>query len=391
MPFRRWGLCGLLFAVCFTRIWALSTRLSEEECEAGGKQIASLLARRNAEAVADMFDLGANFELITDGLEMEERRKGPFRERYRSTVLRSLKTILRQCDSTRYIRVQWVDGEKRVLIRVQDNETGSYNYLGFTLTRDEYSGGIKIIDLYDYLAGETLSQTTRGILTAMLAVEKQAIEERKPELMETHLEIMERVDEADDLIHANRNKEALEILTSLPDSWKKQRHILVLRFIASQHDDHGACQKVAQDWAQAFPGDSSLDMVCMRSDELLKKYDDAIRHVDALLEKLEEDPYLILRKAELCFKNNDFTGAKDTAWKALQKDPDLDPAWRTLIQSALLAQDHEATFLLVRKFRRKFSPDSLTRVIGSEPRCQEAFKEFSEYLKSNGKESFSGN
>ena len=384
--FLRWALCGLLVVVCSMQILAQSSLLTEEEYETNGRQFAALLSKQKIEPIIDLFDLTTTYETITEGLDLDERRRILFRDNYRANVLRSLRTRLSQCDSARFLGVQWVDNERRILIRLQDNATTSYYYLGFTLARDEFSGGIKIIDLYDYLAGEAISQTTRGMLVDLLAVQKQAIKDKAPELVEAYLENADRVEEASRLMVAHHDKEVLEILRPLPDSWKKLRYVLALRFMASQQVDHDECQRVAQDWAQAFPGDPSLDLVLSRTDELLKKYADAIRHIDALRERIEEDSYLIYLKAELCLKNNDLEGANTNAWKVLEKDPSLDQAWLILVKSALLAKDHPATFVIVKKFRRKYSPDSLTRLVTSEPRYAEAFREFSEYLKSTGKE-----
>lgn len=239
---RRWTLCGLLFALSFARVWAQSTSLTEEECEAQGRQIAKLLSQKKTEALLDMFDLAANFELVTDGLDLDERRKILVRDRYQSSALRSLKTTLRHCDSARFIRVDWVDGSKRVLIRAHDNETASYNYIGFTLARDDFSGGIKIIDLHDYLAGETISQQTRGILKTLLTVQNQSTKDRSAELVESHLENLDRVEAASHLVATRQFKEALEELKPLPEVWKKQRFILYLRYLASQHADHDEYQ-----------------------------------------------------------------------------------------------------------------------------------------------------
>jgi len=364
---RCWGRIGLLGVVFFVRVYAQSSLLTEEECEATGQRIAHLLNTASSKAVIDMFDFAANFELITNSLNLNARNKELMRERHRSSSLHALNSSFNQFDSARFLRVLWIEGEKRVLLRLQNKGIGEYNYLSCTLARDDLDGGIKITDLHDFLAGETYSQATRDLIQGILDVQTQAIKDRTPEIVQAHLDILDRIETASGLVDSRRFKEALDSLKDLPETWKRHRLVLTLRFLASEHVNHDECQRVAQDWAEAFPGDASLDMILELNDEWLNQYDQAIQHVDSLMKHVGKDGYLSFRKASLCLKNNDPAGAKRSAQEALEQEPDLDEARLIIVKSALREKDHRITLFAWRDFHLRFPETDLARLTEAEP------------------------
>jgi len=367
---------GFSWLLCFALTFALPARaatpapITDEECNSFGEELAGYFnAGKHAEAVR-LLDGYALVGRITQGLEMEESDLNDFRAGYIGNVSKTLASSYSTFPSAHYLRAQTVDGERRLLVRCVSDK-GAVNFMAFVPAR-RASGGLKWIDVYTYMNGELLSESSRRAILPLLAESKKNFLEKLSTSESNFVKSFPKATEAAKLIQEGKAAEAYAMLNALPADVRSHRFVLNLRLAAAQRVDEKEYLKVISDWEKAYPGDPSLDLISIDGDFMRKDYARGIKRLDSLSARLGGDNYLLFLKGNLQMMAGDNEAARKTARAVIAAEPALTSAWDTLLSISLSEKKYSETVTLLAEVEAMYAGAKMKPVIDK----LEAYAEF---------------
>ena len=221
-------------------------------------------------------------------------------------------------------------------VRVNDETVSNQRFQGFyTEYRD--SKGVAVGARGDQL--DLLTRLTRG--------ESAYVKNLSKILEMQHLQI------------EGKHNEALAIFDAFPEELKRDKNLLLMRFnIAAQADDK-AYQAAMVDLKKSLPDDPALDFALIDHYFYAKQFDKALEIIDSIDKRVEGDPYLDFFRANIFYSDGNWAGAKRFAKQAIDREPDLEDPYWTLITISLDERDYAETARLLIAVE-----DSLGLVIG---------------------------
>jgi tetratricopeptide (TPR) repeat protein len=232
------------------------------------------------------------------------------------------------------------------------------NYHDFLLA-GESGGVVRIVDFYNYLSGEWFSLTLRRSFLPLIADSNRKLLDRLSSDESAYVRNVPRILEMQRLYSTGKHDEALEIFDSFPEELKRDKNLLLMRFnIAAQAGDE-AYRAAMVDLKRRLPDDPALDFTLIDHYFYAGQYGKALDIIDSIDRKVEGDPYLDFFRANIHFTDGNWDGAKRYARKAIEREPDLEDPYWTLVTISLNERDYAETARLLSAME-----DNLGFVIG---------------------------
>ena len=361
LHFRRWVIA--LASLIALPLFAATAAITDEECETYGKQLAEYFSSGKQSEVVRQLDTFAFMDKVTADLGFDEKELGEFRSGMLSGLSKSLVQNFSTFTSAQYLRAQSVGGAKRVLVRCVSEE-GAVNYFAFIVDR-RATGSLKWVDVYIYLTGETMTESTRRAVLPMVANMKKNLLDKLTSRESDYVQNFPKMTRATQLIQGGKFAEALAELERLPETVKRERFVLTLRLRAAQPLSEAEYLKVITAWEKAYPDDPSLDLISIDGDVMRKDYAGAIKRIDSLSQRLGGDNYLNFLKGNMQMMAGDNDVARLTARAVLAAEPTLTSAWDTLLTISLNEHKYAETVALLIEFEAKFPGAKMKPVIAT--------------------------
>jgi len=299
---------------------------------------------------------------------------------YRNTAL-SGKSLIKLTESTppfTFLRMKTVDGAPRPLFRLLTKRASDYVELELGKGSD---GSILILDIRRITSDGSESQFLRrvclpqkkhleilNVLKAPMAGDIAASHEERWKL--TELGVEKKFEEALKFFADNR-------AAFRNDPSGHRSHMIIAGQVGPE-----AFAKAVSDLEEDLPNDSVLHLRRMERALLTKKFDLALAAVDDLEKVVGEDPYLLVLRATCELSSGRAHRAKELAREAARKEPSLDLAWWTLLNSSVSDKDYASAVqsLKVLHGKLRFKVPDLTQAPGFEEFVQSS--EYQAWLKS---------
>ncbi len=326
--------------------------LTEAECADLGERIARVCNEGRPEQILVAFDGDELVERILAGV--------PEAERPGRGALRSLDGSLRvefggrfaKSGRAKFLRVQFVDGESRALVRFVSKDLG-LNYYSFVCARCPGESP-RWVDVFVYADGSLVSESRRWTLLPLL-------QRREPGfwagLFGSENEFAQSWPEiraAYDFLAAQDPIRAKARVDRLPDALRKTKPLLRLRLWIGRALGAADERAVLADWRSCFPEDPTPDLLGIDLALERKAFEEALGSLERLETQVGGDPYLGCVRSKVLRGAGRLDEARVAGRAALAADPREAAAYDALLQIEVDANNHEAATMLLDEFERAF-------------------------------------
>jgi predicted Zn-dependent protease len=139
----------------------------------------------------------------------------------------------------------------------------------------------------------------------------------------------------------------MDIYDRLPDSAKKDKSFLLIRFFAASALGEKQYDDAIQAFRQFHPGDPCLDLLGLDNLFIHKKYTKARSAINRIDEAIGGDPYLNVARANSYLGEKRYPEAIQFARKAIEEEKDLPNSYWTLVTVSLRTKDFAETTRLL--------------------------------------------
>jgi tetratricopeptide (TPR) repeat protein len=245
------------------------------------------------------------------------------------------------------LRVRQTNGQISAVIRAL-SRSSNVNYMEWFLGADA-TGRPKFVDVYMAATGERLSATERRLyLMAAMQVNLGMDQLNGPDknlLSEMHdLTVMIRN------IQAHDYADAVNEYHALSPELQRDKAVMVTYIMAAaglRRTDPQEYQAATTAFAQRFPGDPAVDLVCLTELITSGQYDQARAAVDRLYAYVGGDPFLLSLKGSIDLKRGPqyYLEARHLFEESIKEEPTLHAPYWNLVDLSLREQDYEETVI----------------------------------------------
>lgn len=326
------------------------------ECEALAKRMTEKFNAGRTVGIFEEMDQRIFVDRALRGFEIGADQKRSFEEEFLGGLIERMVGSLNEFDSAKMIRITVDDGVSRVLMRFSDKEQG-LAYLLFTVCKSA-DGEIRWADVYSYYLAESICESSRRFLMALtkgrLSDPRNALEASVLSNGQFHLE---RIDRIEAFFAKKEYDRALRAIDKLPDELRTSKNILAMRLRAAQEVSEEEQLKAIEAWEDAHPGDASLHLIAIDGHIVLKKYDEAVRCVDALTKELKgTDGKLCAIKAYLLDAARSRSAAKSAAEEGVRVEPEYEENYIALLKFAIESQEYSDAVRILKQIEQNL-PD----------------------------------
>lgn len=234
-------------------------------------------------------------------------------------------------DEYKLLRVRPIDGSMRLVMRrLITDKTGmtiaGYDDIALGKSRD---GEVRIVDSYSYIQGQWVSEVLSGNRDALA----QSVDYLGdvPEMADT-------IHKAQQLHRQGLNKEALEIIDSLPKAAHEYRGVQMMRVRAAFAIGPEAYKQALDELATVFHEDVSVAMVEINGALSRNDFDAALKWIDKLDTALGGDAFQTANRALAYLHRNkpgDLELARQNVEKAIAMEPTLKRPYEVKLDLAI--------------------------------------------------------
>lgn len=350
----------LLAGMVATNARAADGPVTDDEVAAWAETLEKATAKGDAHTFASQIDWDVIMDKVMEGVDAPQK----FREAFRKGMMDSIEKpntlvgiILAQVKrggTYNLLRARVKQKHKTALFRLALANGGGVNYHEFTLSRRP-DGKVRATDMYVVFTGESIIETFRHLYVPAAARTSQGLFARLTGADQDLVKGSEKILELSELSAAGRNREVLEAFDKLPDPYKKNKTMMLLRLKAAQGLDEKSYSEAIDRYREAFPGDASVDVHSIDGFYLMKQYDKAFAAIDRLDTFVGGDPYLNVIRAGMYTETGKPEKALDAARAAVKGMPDTLSAYLTLLGVALKVDDHAATLKTLKLIDERFA------------------------------------
>lgn len=183
--------------------------------------------------------------------------------------------------------------------------TSGINYHDYRILKDETTGALKYSDIYIYLSGEEFSESLgRLVKFALNAYNNKKIKTQE----DTDFDNLQSG------IVYNRNgefKSAYKALQKIKGSLSKDKFFLILNTLVASNVDEKTYKKSLKELIETHADDPTIFLNKIDYYLLEGQYDDALKSIDLLKEKTQDD-FLEFLKAGVYYEAEDYTKALES-------------------------------------------------------------------------------
>lgn len=189
----------------------------------------------------------------------------------------------------RFLRIRQVDGRPRALFRLL--APGGLNYHDLCLVVDTH-GNVRIEDMELYMTGEPLSQNLRTFMGPFLDEHRRGVLAKLLGLQNEFIKLLPQIELMGQALSTGRHKEAYAIYQKLPPSVQKHQAVMLMGLQASLPVDPEVHINLLEAYVKEFPDAKNSELIILDVLLLRGKYDESLRAIDRLDQKVGGDPYL---------------------------------------------------------------------------------------------------
>ena len=319
--------------------------LTKEEVRDFAKKIELSIEKREGKILDEAFDSKAFFKRMNleDGKDNRSIQSGIMEGMKMGT---KLVTSLTEKGSYSFIKQYEKDKVQHIMFRLYDQ--GSINYHDFELKRTK--GEPRIVDVYVYTSGETLSETIKNLFADFKG---EFFDNATPQTDA----VIKRLPDIRMLIVKGKHLEALDIYNSLSEKMQKSRPFQIIHVeICSGLTDDEYTSSIAE-YEKLYPNEPNMQLLLIDGYILRKEYVKALTAVNELDKMINKDPLLDYHRA-MCYT---LIGEKSKRTECLERVvknvPDFEDGILELIADYLGANEFEKARPLVRRFKNKSAFD----------------------------------
>jgi len=352
-------------------------KTTEEDAREFAQHFAAAVSQGDITTANGMIDWDTIIERVVSGIPADVGFREGFIEGSKKAALSPTGTIgqlsnqLGAEGTYRLLRIREKDNQRTALFRLTMPE-GGFNYMECSLVTKP-GGQTRIVDIYIFLSGETLTATLRRVyLPAAMGHLQEGLEN----LSQKERDFVEGFHLFEKIAPAVRRQDfdqVIEICNQMPKSMQEEKSLLILMLRASADANETLYLETLDKLEELYPGDPCLDLLLIDRHILNEQYDEAMASVDRLDKSVGGDPHLNYVKGELYFLQGNNQAAKEMFLKAIEEDgAQPDPYWGMITVSIQMKDFEETTRSLIRLDKNfDMEWDDMTTI-----------KEYDEYVKS---------
>lgn len=324
--------------------------VTEAEAEAFGKKLEQTLSSGDTFDFSDMLNLQGILRYsandIFSGKEMEGFIQGGM------TAETELLRQMSGNNSVKFLNTKpWENGQG-IMIRVLE-ESGGCNFHHWYLAKDS-NNKVICVDLYIYMAGQTLSETFRGLLLASLPHIKPSMMDRLSGKSKAFAEQGELLTEFFQLVKTGQGDRVDALFKQLPAELQKEKSIQIQRLVSLANVSDDSYLEAMEDYLAAFPNDPSCKLISLDMLVMKEEFPKASQSLDDLIEMIGEDAHLYALKANINKVDKKLDEAVTAARKAIAIEPGYEFAYWVLLEIFMEQQDFAACADTVQKMSEQF-------------------------------------
>lgn len=347
---------------------------ARESMVAAARGFAEDLRAARGGLVAQRFDLGAFVREVLQGLPVSRQVWEEFEAAVRAGLEDLPGGLLADSigQDFRFLRLVEVEGTTQMLFRVWDEAAG-VNYLRGVVDRPG-GDGWKLVDMFSYSSGETLSESMRRTYLPLLVGESGGeLDDGERRLLRAGYKEFQRAVAA---FHEGDYAAARREFATVPVALREQRFGRVLEIEILSRDDvePQAYADALEAFGRAFPGDPSLPLMMLEHHSLRGEHEQALARIDEIEALLGGDEFLHFLRAGALSGLGREAEAVVGLRRAIAAEPQIEELRWALVLAALPAGEHalvaETLLVLKTDFEYEFSAEQL--------QAAEAYEDFVE-------------
>lgn len=317
--------------------------LSRPDVESLAEKIQTAVAEADASSFRSLVDHEALIDRVFAGLDVGDEFRTGYRRGLENqggirTLIDQIIAVAQNGGSYELVRYVEDGDEIRPLFRLSMGIGEGLNYHELRFSRDKGQQP-KLADIFVYLSGEYLSQTLRRMTLPAIASMNRSLLEKVAGSKSSAAKDMDRMVEVVTAMQAGQHQQALTLIEGGPESFRKDKSILMLKLLAAQMVDEKAYTKTILQLESLFPDDPGNDFRAIDRLAAAGDHDGVLRCVGRLQKRIQ-DPYLDLLRVDSLVelgRTDEAVAAAEAARTALPTN--VDPVW-TLIGCGLQTKDH---------------------------------------------------
>ncbi len=376
------GLIFLLLSTGFSFSLHAATNLAEYQ--SAMTQLEADLDRRSAERFRSITDfdniLQRTFAEIENDIDPGFKKgfiKG-FKNKGINNLVQKMLGMMPDQNGAQLIRVVEENGKVHAAMRLDYQDMG-YGYLDFELEKDKRSGEVRIVDWYDYQAGQNYSRSLMQIV-ATLSPNSNLI--RKIfDIASGKTASAKQILEMISASNRNEMDRAKSLYTGMDESIKKNWVFMIISVnMANMSGDMEFYKQVLVDAEKYFSDDPRASFVLIDYYILQEQYDEAIQRINQLSNIFKHrDAGLWHMNANTHLMKGSYSHAIKSARKGIQLEPDFELVYWSLLNAQVLAGDNSSATETIRELEQRFGY-LLTRDILAQDEVYKDYVNSPEYL-----------
>lgn len=200
---------------------------------------------------------------------------------------------------------------------------------------------IQIQDFYIYMGAQVFSTTLKRLYLSSLPDSTNASITSKKDTSTVEKAFVSHLSEIEEIgkmiLNESHNK-ALDKINSLPQILQKDKMILIMRVNVAFNADSLLYEQAVADFKKYHPKDPVIELMALDFSFLKGNYTRSLVAIDHLNEKVGNDPYLNVMKADIYQDLKQWDTAEKLLHLAIEEEPDNEEAYWSLV---LLYLDQE--------------------------------------------------
>lgn len=323
--------------------------IDEEEARAFCEEFAERFLEGDGPWLSDHIDIAGMAWRATNGKsdEVSKRVRNASSKRTNG-VSKEVQSLIEKSNDFESYNLKWLrktDDTWKALLRLNE-KSGDLQFYEVELAR-KVNGEIGISEFYNYLNGETLTESLR---TNWQSVEDFANRTQN----ENHTEAGARLNELTKSIEKKEYRTAIDLYAKLPNNLKESRFALKLRLLAASHLDDATYESALADYSMKFPTKPPNDFAHVITFFQRKKYDDANATIDRIMDRAGPDAYLYLMKANVLHLAGKSDQAIEAAKEGMRLEKDVQTLYLVTLNISLQIKNHQLTRQMIEAYESRF-------------------------------------